>query len=43
MQPRCLPWRKTFITVDVILGVLLVVAEVAVILNYRKKKKEQEA
>ena len=36
-------WRKTFITVDVILGVLLVVAEVAVILNYRKKKKEQEA
>ena len=36
-------WRKTFIAVDVILGALLVVAEVAAILNYRKKKKEQEA
>lgn len=34
-------WRKTFITVDVILGALLVAAEIAVVMNYRKKKREQ--
>lgn len=34
-------WRKTFIGVDVALAVLLIAAEAAVIVSYRKKKAEK--